>query len=385
MKTVSVVVPCYNCLKTLPAAIASIHHQTVRDRIELILVDDGSVDGTREYLETLGGNDRSISVWAHETNRGGGAARNTGISHATGDFVLCFDADDLLEPRTIELLVKRLQEEDLDGATFAGRYSFSRTPRKARFQDFTHSGKVIALANVFDGSQWPVGVNFLYRRAAYAKVGGYPENNGFDTQGFGIHFLAHGLKAAAAPGAFFYQRQFGGDASYFERAYMSGEYSAGFFLVLEKLYRMFSPGVRRTYLGFPIFSGSDFSNSLTGVLTDQFRSAPDAFFITETIGEAQNLPGAEDRWTGVLDSFCKKDWPAAAAGVVSSLDDGVHHEVAGFMIQRILSAATGSGESIAEVRRFADMIALTPHGRNTLRESTLQKARRKMRKLLVRS
>lgn len=94
---ISVIIPCYNVERYVERAVRSVLVQTHPD-IELIVVDDGSTDGTRERLralkEELG--DR-ITVLEQE-NRGACAARNTGLAKATGDFVQFLDADDVLLP-----------------------------------------------------------------------------------------------------------------------------------------------------------------------------------------------------------------------------------------------------------------------------------------------
>ena len=93
--SVSVVVPAYNAVRTLPATIASIEAQTVRP-LEIIVVDDGSKDATAELAESLGA--RSIT----QENAGHAAARNTGVRAAQGRYVAFVDADDLWLPEKLE-------------------------------------------------------------------------------------------------------------------------------------------------------------------------------------------------------------------------------------------------------------------------------------------
>ena len=86
---VSVVIPTYNRAKRLPSAIDSVLAQGLPD-IEIIVVDDGSVDETRLVVAEYGDRVRYV----HQPNAGVGAARNTGIRHASGDFVAFLDSDD---------------------------------------------------------------------------------------------------------------------------------------------------------------------------------------------------------------------------------------------------------------------------------------------------
>jgi len=104
MTTVSVVIPAYNAEETLPKTIASACAQTYDD-LEIIVVDDASTDDTVAVLD--GFDDPRIQFFSHEENRGGSAARNTGIERATGDYIAFLDADDEWHPRKIE---KQLDE-----------------------------------------------------------------------------------------------------------------------------------------------------------------------------------------------------------------------------------------------------------------------------------
>ena len=89
--SVSVVIPTYNRLKSLPRALESVLRQTFED-IEVIVVDDCSTDGTWEYLSAM--RDPRLRIIRHETNKGGGAARNTGIAAAKAELVAFQDSDD---------------------------------------------------------------------------------------------------------------------------------------------------------------------------------------------------------------------------------------------------------------------------------------------------
>jgi len=89
--SVSVVIPTFNRLGTLPRALESVLRQTYDD-IEVIVVDDCSSDGSWDYLQTI--RDPRLRVIRHETNRGGSAARNTGIKAARAELIAFQDSDD---------------------------------------------------------------------------------------------------------------------------------------------------------------------------------------------------------------------------------------------------------------------------------------------------
>lgn len=105
--TVSVVVPTYNCGDTIERAIDSALGQTLDD-LEVLVVDDGSADETGSIVRSY--DDDRVQLYVHEENRGGSAARNTGIEHADGEFVAFLDADDEWAPSKLERQVACLRE-----------------------------------------------------------------------------------------------------------------------------------------------------------------------------------------------------------------------------------------------------------------------------------
>ena len=97
----SVVMPVYNEIHTIHEIIHRV--QQVQIDKELIIVDDASTDGTRDYLQTL--QDDTIKVFLHEHNRGKGAALQTGFDHVSGDIVVIQDADLEYDPEEYHLLI----------------------------------------------------------------------------------------------------------------------------------------------------------------------------------------------------------------------------------------------------------------------------------------
>ena len=88
---VSVILPSHNRVTHLPRSVGSVLQQGFRD-LELVIVDDGSTDGTQAWVEALG--DERVRYLRHENNRGAGAARNTGIAAARGELLAFQDSDD---------------------------------------------------------------------------------------------------------------------------------------------------------------------------------------------------------------------------------------------------------------------------------------------------
>ena len=94
---VSVIVPAYNAEKTLERALSSILAQTLK-QIEVIVVDDGSRDATREIARKFSAQDSRVRVIEKDVNEGLSAARNSGIAAATGEYIGFVDSDDWIEP-----------------------------------------------------------------------------------------------------------------------------------------------------------------------------------------------------------------------------------------------------------------------------------------------
>ncbi len=93
---VSIIVPIYNTAKYLDACLNSILKQTYQN-LEIILIDDGSTDDTPKIIDNYAKKDKRIIVF-HQKNRGQSAARNVGLSKATGDYISFIDSDDTIKP-----------------------------------------------------------------------------------------------------------------------------------------------------------------------------------------------------------------------------------------------------------------------------------------------
>lgn len=109
---VSVIVPVYNSSSCLHYCIDSILKQSYRE-IEVILVDDGSTDGSGEICDAYAKNDYRIRV-LHTPNCGVSAARNTGINASTGAFIFFIDSDDFIETYAIQVLVEGCNQSRAD-------------------------------------------------------------------------------------------------------------------------------------------------------------------------------------------------------------------------------------------------------------------------------
>jgi glycosyltransferase involved in cell wall biosynthesis len=117
----SVIIPVYNEVESIKTILERVHATKLVH--EIIVVDDGSQDGTRDVLKKLDGK-KGVRVILHEKNQGKGAAVRTGMSAAKGDILLIQDADLEYDPRDYPELLKPIQEDLADvvyGSRFLGR------------------------------------------------------------------------------------------------------------------------------------------------------------------------------------------------------------------------------------------------------------------------
>ena len=129
----SVIIPVYNEAATIAELISRVHAVDITKQI--IVVDDGSTDGTREVLEGLRGGYENLRVLRQPRNRGKGAALRLGFQHATGDFVLVQDADLEYDPAEYSVLLKPLIEGKAD-VVYGSRFL---TTKEHRVLFFWHS------------------------------------------------------------------------------------------------------------------------------------------------------------------------------------------------------------------------------------------------------
>ena len=143
--TLSVIIPCFNEVKTLNELLAAVKECGVED-LEIIIVDDCSTDGTRELLKNL--NDDTIKVLYHDFNKGKGAALRTGFKSATGDICIVQDADLEYDPKEFPLLLDPIIKNKAD-VVFGSRFQSGRPHRVVYFWHRIGNGVLTLLSNFF--------------------------------------------------------------------------------------------------------------------------------------------------------------------------------------------------------------------------------------------
>lgn len=109
---VSIITPVYNAVSYLGRAVASVKAQTLEDW-ELILVDDGSTDGSAKAIDRLALEERRIRP-VHQVNSGPARARNVAVTHARGRYLAFMDSDDTVSPEWLERMVREADEREAD-------------------------------------------------------------------------------------------------------------------------------------------------------------------------------------------------------------------------------------------------------------------------------
>lgn len=190
MPKCSVIIPCYNQGIFLKDSIESCLNQTVP--VEIIVVDDGSTDATWWWCQQYKIN------YIRQSNKGLSAARNKGISEATGERILCLDADDTLEPTMVEKC------QDIEGVAVVGIHNFGDRPEASVLPYHDLSLEAFKIQNrvtccsMFDKKDWQ-------------EVGGFDEamKQGREDWDFWLSLLELGVKFTAVNECLFNYRMHG--------------------------------------------------------------------------------------------------------------------------------------------------------------------------------
>jgi glycosyltransferase involved in cell wall biosynthesis len=168
---VSVVIPAFNAAATIRHTLSSVLAQTYQT-FEVIVVDDGSSDGTSTIVEEFVNKDSRFQI-VRQINQGVGAARNTGIRKARGKYVTPLDADDLWFPEKLEKQVTRLVQGGPEtGLVYCwSKYIDEQGELIGLSPQYEYAGRVLRRLILLNFLDCPSGT--IFRRAALEKVGPY--------------------------------------------------------------------------------------------------------------------------------------------------------------------------------------------------------------------
>lgn len=207
MYKISIIIPTYNRRHLIGQTLDSILRQTLPP-YEIIVVDDGSTDGTPEWLAQIYGSQVKV---VRNLGKGPGAARNMGFSLSTGDYIKFFDSDDWMSPNSLEVQLKALQETGKSFVTSPYRYGC-----EAHGEWLAADGCLInhhGFPQHKPLTYWMVWGLFiciptmLFRRSFLDKVGPWPEEM-VTSEDWAYLWRMAMLEPfpAHAPGCFFYYR-----------------------------------------------------------------------------------------------------------------------------------------------------------------------------------
>jgi teichuronic acid biosynthesis glycosyltransferase TuaG len=172
---VSIITPVYNCVAYLSETVKSVQEQS-HSNWELLLVDDGSKDGSAELVDQLAREDSRIKAF-HQSNAKQGKARNNGISHAQGEWIAFLDADDLWASNKLSLQLSKTLEAKVDLSFTDGFICLGNNMKFREFRfgviDKYYQGNN-AILEFHEQNRIPTS-SVLVKKSVLLEVGGFPE------------------------------------------------------------------------------------------------------------------------------------------------------------------------------------------------------------------
>ena len=173
MPAVSVIMPAFNVAPYVGDAIRSALAQTYTD-FELIVVDDGSKDGTADVVGQLAREDRRIHL-VQQSNRGLAGARNAALRAARGEFFALLDSDDLWEPDFLEEQMAILEAHPRVDIVTGNGWCLGGARHGQLARPFPDPRPEPDLASII-GDEWSVFIMSVFRRSVYTTIGAFDEN-----------------------------------------------------------------------------------------------------------------------------------------------------------------------------------------------------------------
>ena len=176
---ISIIVPCYNQGNFISETLDSVKKQTFHEW-ECIVIDDGSIDNTRDIVNKFCENDKRIK-YIYQKNSGVSAARNNGISIAKGEFILPLDADDLIGDSYIEKALKEFNKNPELKLVYCNARMFGAVNKNMQLPKYDYN-ELLWKNLIFCSA--------IYRKSDFAKTKGYDSKlPGFEDWDFWLTFL----------------------------------------------------------------------------------------------------------------------------------------------------------------------------------------------------
>ncbi|HMX29971.1 MAG TPA: glycosyltransferase family 2 protein, partial [Blastocatellia bacterium] len=168
---VSIIIPAYNVAPFIAETLDSVFAQTYRD-FEVILINDGSTDGTAEQIKPF----LNRIVYLEQPNSGVMAARNAGLRAARGRYIALLDSDDLWQPRFLEVLVGMLEADATLDVAYPNAWFFGSPNFDGKLhQDVMPVAEPITFDRVLRRECHIFGL-LVFRRDLIDRIGGYDES-----------------------------------------------------------------------------------------------------------------------------------------------------------------------------------------------------------------
>lgn len=191
--TISIIIPAYNeenyldkCLQTL------LKLDYPKDKMEIIVVDDGSADNTYELAKSY--EKKGVKAY-RKKNAGKGAALNYGIKRATGEFIATMDADSYVMPKTLKQILAYFQDKEVMAVSAAVKIKPTGSPikelQRVEYLMILFSRKLLSFIDAVPVTPGPFS---MFRAKVFEEIGGFDEHNLVEDQEMALRMQAHHYK-----------------------------------------------------------------------------------------------------------------------------------------------------------------------------------------------
>lgn len=159
----SVIIPAYECEATLVGTVKSILSSGLKD-FEIIIVNDGSTDGTKELCDKLSSEFKEV-IAIHQPNSGVSVARNAGITKAKGEYILFMDSDDSYDEGALSHAIKLVEEQKPDMLIFGLSFDYYKNNRIYRRDDLFYPEE-----GLFSPEKWSQDFQLMFEKNALSPA-----------------------------------------------------------------------------------------------------------------------------------------------------------------------------------------------------------------------